>query len=93
MSKSKFYTLQPARGQALLSFQNRRFPKAKMELFEVEKIEEVRATKKQSLPLEKKSLPIKEESLERPYPLTSNKFKIKIRNIAGDEIILSEKEC
>ena len=47
--KKKFYTLQPARGQALLSFQNRRFPKAKMELFEVEKIEEVRATEKQSL--------------------------------------------
>ena len=39
--KKKFYTLQPARGQALLSFQNRLFPKAKMELFEVEKIEEV----------------------------------------------------
>ena len=65
--KKKFYTLQPARGQALLSFQNRRFPKAKMELFEVEKIEEVRATEKQSLPLEKKSLPIKEENLERAY--------------------------
>ena len=53
--KKKFYTLQPARGQALLSFQNRRFPKAKMELFEVEKIEEVRATEKQSLK-EKKQL-------------------------------------
>ena len=51
MSKSKFYTLQPARGQALLSFQNRLFPKAKMELFEVEKIEEVRATEKQQLEL------------------------------------------
>ena len=50
-SKKKFYTLQPARGQALLSFQNRRFPKAKMELFEVEKIEEVRATEKQQLEL------------------------------------------
>ena len=50
--KKKFYTLQPARGQALLSFQNRLFPKAKMELFEVEKIEEVRATEKQSLQLE-----------------------------------------
>ena len=49
--KKKFYTLQPARGQALLSFQNRRFPKAKMELFEVEKIEEVRATEKQQLEL------------------------------------------
>ena len=49
--KKKFYTLQPTRGQALLSFQNRRFPKAKMELFEVEKIEEVRATEKQQLEL------------------------------------------
>lgn len=41
MQKPKSYNIQPSRGQALLSFQGRRFPD-KVELFETEIIEEVR---------------------------------------------------
>ena len=71
-SKKKFYTLQPARGQALLSFQNRLFPKAKMELFEVEKIEEVRATEKQQLELGEKKLLVKRVTSKQDAQNNSN---------------------
>jgi adenine-specific DNA-methyltransferase len=47
MQKPKSYNIQPARGQALLSFQGRRFPD-KVELFETEVIEEVRQKEKQT---------------------------------------------
>ena len=46
----KFYNIAPAKGQALLNFQGRRFPD-KLEVYEAERIEEVRSTngKNQSL--------------------------------------------
>lgn len=44
MKKPKQYNITPARGQALLSFQGRRFPE-KIDLFETELIEEVRGKK------------------------------------------------
>lgn len=46
MNKPKTYNLTPARGQALLNFQGRIYPKT-VELFETEVIEEVRQDKKQ----------------------------------------------
>ncbi len=76
-SKKRFYELQPARGQALLNFQGRLFPAAKMELFEVEKVEEVRATEKQKLTLDKQNLPVKEESLEKAYQLEKQGLLVK----------------
>lgn len=45
MQKPKSYNIQSSRGQALLSFQGRRFPD-KVELFETEVVEEVRQKKK-----------------------------------------------
>jgi len=45
MQKPKSYNIQPSRGQALLSFQGRRFPD-KVELFETQVIEEVRQKQK-----------------------------------------------
>ena len=48
MKKPRQYNITPAKGQALLNFQGRRFPD-KIDLFETEVIEEVRNTKKQSL--------------------------------------------
>ena len=44
MKKPKQYNITPARGQALLSFQGRKFPE-KIDLFETELIEEVRGKK------------------------------------------------
>lgn len=44
MKKPKQYNITPAKGQALLSFQGRRFPE-KIDLFETELIEEVRGKK------------------------------------------------
>lgn len=46
MKKPTTYNLTPARGQALLNFQGRRYPDT-VELFETELIEEVKSTKKQ----------------------------------------------
>lgn len=45
MSKLKSYNITPAKGQALLNFQGRRFPD-KLELYETEIIEEIRQSKK-----------------------------------------------
>lgn len=45
MAEPKFYNIEPAKGQALLKFQGRLMPK-QIELFETEKIEEVRQDKK-----------------------------------------------
>jgi len=47
MSKPKTYKLTPARGQALLNYQNRRMA-AEMPLFEAETVEEVRADRKRA---------------------------------------------
>lgn len=44
MKKPKQYNITPAKGQALLNFQGRRFPD-KIDVFETELIEEVRSTK------------------------------------------------
>ncbi len=44
MKTPKQYNITPAKGQALLSFQGRRFPD-KIDVFETELIEEVRNTK------------------------------------------------
>lgn len=46
MKKPITYNLTPARGQALLNFQGRRYPDT-VELFETELIEEIKSTKKQ----------------------------------------------
>lgn len=43
------YTISPARGQALLSFEGRRMPEH-MPLFEVVKVEEVRAAQAPTMP-------------------------------------------
>ena len=51
--KPKQYNITPAKGQALLNFQGRRYPD-KVDLFETEKIEEVR-NKKQELSSNKES--------------------------------------
>jgi adenine-specific DNA-methyltransferase len=51
--KPKQYNITPAKGQALLNFQGRRYPD-KVDLFETEKIEEVR-NKKQELSSHKDS--------------------------------------
>ncbi len=53
MKKPKEYNLTPAKGQALLNFQGRIFPK-KVKFFEVEKIEEVKQRKSKQLELTKK---------------------------------------
>src|ERR1035437_5154472 len=45
MSKTRTYNITPAKGQALLNFQGRRFPD-KVELYETEVIEEVRQNPK-----------------------------------------------
>lgn len=47
MKKQTAYNLSPARGQALLNFQGRIFPKS-VELFETEVVEEVRQNRKQA---------------------------------------------
>ncbi len=51
MKKPVEFTLEPARGQALLNFQGRRFPD-KVELFETSLIEEVRQTVQQKLTMD-----------------------------------------
>lgn len=56
MQKPKTYNLTPVRGQALLNFQGRLFPDAKMELFETEVIEEVRQSNKASATTKQKEL-------------------------------------
>jgi len=53
--KQKQYNITPAKGQALLNFQGRRYPD-KVDLFETDKIEEVR-NRRQELSLRKESNP------------------------------------
>ena len=61
-----------------------------LELIEAVQIDTSLGKHWQSNPqLEDKANP--KEKIKGEYRLTSNKFKIKIRNIAGDEIILTEK--
>lgn len=48
MKKPKYYNITPAKGQALLNFQGRRFPD-KIEVFETETIEEVSGKKQNNL--------------------------------------------
>lgn len=55
MQKPKSYNIQPSRGQALLSFQGRRFPD-KVELCETEVIEEIRQKKKQEKLIDKQKV-------------------------------------
>lgn len=52
MHEPKRYNIQPARGQAILNFQGRRFPDS-MDLYEVELIEEVRQKGQEQLKLGK----------------------------------------
>ncbi|OGM26688.1 hypothetical protein A3E13_03030 [Candidatus Woesebacteria bacterium RIFCSPHIGHO2_12_FULL_40_20] len=54
MKKPIKYNLTPARGQALLNFQGRIFPDAEMELFEVEKVEEINQKEDKPLKTSKK---------------------------------------
>ena len=46
MTKLKTYNIRPAKGQALLNYQGRRFPSDKIELYETNIIEHIMQTKK-----------------------------------------------